>query len=135
MKPWFETTSNSRDIYFVLRDETKPKPHDKVLKAALIRRGSEALRQSFKQREQAPMIQILYQNGSIGDELWNRFQNAMKLIDLEVKECILEAESYKKGWAESFFKTCGEVTFNEAYRRRITGLTDKQNFIKEDWGL
>ncbi|CDK28136.1 unnamed protein product [Kuraishia capsulata CBS 1993] len=133
MKPFFPENI-PREIYFQLKYQ-EPKPNDKVLKAALIRRGSEAIRRMMKLRENQQHVKLLYERGSIGDELFLRHQFASKIQELELQELGLEAESYKQGWAPTFFAVCQEVTFNEALRRRVKAVDERKQVLSAEWGL
>lgn len=132
-KPFFPENL-PKQIYFQLKTQD-PKPNDQVLKAALLQRGAESIRRTIKLKEVAPQITQLYQRGSIGDELWERFQNASKLEELEIQEIVAETELYKKGWIQKFVPLLQEICFNEALRRRYEAIENRKLDLLENWGI
>lgn len=134
LKPLFPENLQ-KDIYLQLRDQDEPKVNDKVLKAALIRRGSEAIRRMLKLKESEQYINLLYQKGSIGDDVFERFKLASKMQQLELQEISVEVESVKTGWSQTFFQVCQEVTFNEALRRRVKAVDERREISVKEWGI
>jgi len=132
-KPFFGRNL-PKEMYFELRD-SEPKPNDKVLKAALMRRGAESIRRTIKLKEVQAYITTLYQKGSIGDDLWERYQTATKLEELEVQEIVMETEKYKKGWIPKFVPLLQEICFNEALRRRYGAIENRKLQLLEHWGI
>jgi len=63
---------------------------DSVLKAALLRRAVEDIQRIVQLRSAKPALQALLQRGSVGDELWQRFQRAEKEMEEEVKDVVNE---------------------------------------------
>jgi len=63
---------------------------DSVLKAALLRRAVEDIQRIVQLRTSKPALQALLQRGSVGDELWQRFQRAEKEMEDEVKDVVNE---------------------------------------------
>ncbi|KAH3670658.1 hypothetical protein OGAPHI_001173 [Ogataea philodendri] len=129
MRPIF-AENYQKEMYLQLKNATEPKVNDKVLKAALIRRGAEAIRRMIKLKEIQQYVKVLYQKGSIGDDVYESFNLQSKLQELELNELAAEAESYKKGWAQTFFPVCQEVTINEALRRRLNSLDPIKETLK-----
>ncbi|KAI5957673.1 sec66 [Candida theae] len=111
------------------------KPHKKVMKAALLRRGVEAIRRSMKLKENEPVFNKLYQNGSIGDDMFKQLEFEIKFQELELREIVTETEQYKKGWSQTFFPLAQEICFNEALRRRLNAVDDRSGKLSELWGL
>lgn len=109
------------------------KPHEKVLKAALLRRACEAIRRSMKLKENEPVFNKLYQDGLIGDDMLKQFEIEAKFQELELKEIVAECETYKKGWVQTFFPTAQEICFNEALRRRLYALDDRSKTLSQLW--
>ncbi|ESX02863.1 hypothetical protein KL918_002362 [Ogataea parapolymorpha] len=132
MKPIFKD-NYQREMYLQLKNQTEPKVNDKVLKAALIRRGAEAIRRMIKLKEIQQYVNVLYQRGSIGDDVYESFKLQSKLQELELNELAMEAESFKKGWAQTFFPVCQEVTINEALRRRLSSLEPMKESLDHQW--
>ena len=110
------------------------KPHEKVMKAALLRRGVEAIRRSLKLKENEPIFNRLYQERLIGDDVFRQFEFQAKFQEIEIKQIVQECESYKKGWAQLFFPVAQEICFNEALRRRLNAMTERGNSLAEVWG-
>ncbi|KAI5967856.1 sec66 [Candida margitis] len=111
------------------------KPHEKVMKAALLRRGVEAIRRSMKLKENEPVFNKLYQNGSIGDDMFKQLEFEVKFQELELRDIVAEAEQYKKGWSQTFFPLAQEICFNEALRRRLNAVDDRAGKLSELWDL
>ncbi|CCK68025.1 Sec63 complex subunit SEC66 KNAG_0A03420 [Huiozyma naganishii CBS 8797] len=124
---------DARDLYYEL--QATEKVHEKVLKAALLNRGAESVRRSFKMKELAPQVESLYKSGSVGEEYWKRFQTELKLIELEFKECLMEAEQLQPGWAQLYVALCQEICFNQAMQRRYHSILDRKNVCIEEWEL
>ncbi|ODV67888.1 hypothetical protein HYPBUDRAFT_137740 [Hyphopichia burtonii NRRL Y-1933] len=115
-------------------DATKEtKPHEKVLKAALLRRAVEAIRRSLKLKENEPIFKYLYQEGLIGDEVFRQFEFQAKYQELELKEIVQETELYKKGWVQTFFPVAQEICFNEALRRRLNAMDGRSKSLSVLW--
>ncbi|SCU84747.1 LADA_0D03554g1_1 [Lachancea dasiensis] len=130
--------SIARDIYFELKlmnESGDTKVHDKVLKAALLNRGAEAIRRTLKLKESEPQITMLYKNGCVGEEYWKRYQNEVKLVDLEFKETIQEAELIQPGWPQLFVLVCKEICFNQALKRRFQAILLRKDVFSKQWCL
>lgn len=128
----------ARDLYVELkeiRDSGEAKVDDKALKAALLNRGAEAIRRSFKVKELGPQVELLYKNGSIGEDYWERFQNEKKLVELELKEAIQEAEVLQPGWPKTFVPLCQEICFNQAMMRRYQSIAKRKEVCIQEWDL
>lgn len=109
------------------------KPHDRVMKAALLRRGTEGIRRSLKLKENEAVYKNLYENGLIGDEIYQQYTIQVKFQELEVKEIANECELYKKGWSQQFFKVAQEICFNEALRRRLSVMDQRAKDLADLW--
>lgn len=109
------------------------KPHEKVMKAALLKRAVEAIRRSLRLKESEPVYKNLYQNGLIGDDLFQQFNIQVKFQELEIKEIAQDCEVYKKNWSQLFFKVAQEICFNEALRRRLFAMDDRAKDLAELW--
>jgi len=124
----------ARELYYeikALKQDPENKIHDKVLQAALLNRGAEALRRTFKLKESEPQLEILYKMGAMGDEYHERCERETKLTDLEFKECIQEAEMIQQGFAQNFVALSREICFNEALRRRYSSIEIRKQMFKE----
>ncbi|EGA59720.1 Sec66p [Saccharomyces cerevisiae FostersB] len=111
------------------------KIHEKVLKAALLNRGAESVRRSLKLKELAPQINLLYKNGSIGEDYWKRFETEVKLIELEFKDTLQEAERLQPGWVQLFVMVCKEICFNQALSRRYQSILKRKEVCIKEWEL
>lgn len=130
--------TDARDIHLQLKsmsESEEAKVHEKVLKAALLNRGAEAIRRSLKLKEFEPQVEMLYKNGSIGEDYWKRYQNEVKLVDLEFKQVIQEAEMMQQGWAQLFVAVSKEICFNQALKRRYQAILKRKDVFSEQWGL
>ncbi|KAG7845323.1 hypothetical protein KL939_003895 [Ogataea angusta] len=87
----------------------------------------------IKLKEIQQYVNVLYQRGSIGDDVYESFKLQSKLQELELNELAMEAESFKKGWAQTFFPVCQEVTINEALRRRLNSLEPMKESLDHQW--
>ncbi|CCH59273.1 hypothetical protein TBLA_0B04360 [Henningerozyma blattae CBS 6284] len=128
----------AKDLYFELKtlnESGETKIHDKVLKAALLNRGSEAIRRSLKLKELAPQVEINYKTGSVGEDYWQRYQNEVKLIELEFKETLQEAELLQPGWSQMFVVVAKEICFNQALARRYQSILKRKEVAIEKWDL
>lgn len=110
------------------------KPHEKVMKAALLRRGVEAIRRSLKLKESEAVFNRLYQEGLIGDDVYRQFEFQAKFQEIEIKQIVQECEGFKKGWSQSFFPVAQEICFNEALRRRLSAMSERGDSLAEVWG-
>ncbi|SCU91989.1 LAMI_0E08240g1_1 [Lachancea mirantina] len=130
--------SVARDLYFEIQglaETGESKVHEKVVKAALLNRGAEAIRRTLKLKESEPQITVLYKNGSVGEEYWKRYQNEVKLTELEFKECIQEAEKLQPGWAQLFVAISKEICFNQAMARRYESILTRKEVNINQWAL
>ena len=95
LEPWFKSHLQ-RDIYLSLL-HTEPEPGEKspaipdsVLKAALLDRAVEDTRRILSLRSSKPALNTLIQKGSVGDDLWQRFQREEKTMEEEVRDVAAE---------------------------------------------
>lgn len=109
------------------------KPHEKVMKAALLRRAVEAIRRSLKLKENEPIFTKLYQEGLIGEEVHTQFEIEAKMQEMEFQAIVQEVESFKKGWVSTFFPLAQEICFNEALRRRLNAMDDRSKSLATLW--
>lgn len=99
LEPWFPQHV-TRNIYLSLLhldpeaasegEKKLSKVPDSVLKAALLKRAVEDIQRIVQLRQAKPALQTLVQRGSVGDELWQRFQRAEQEMELEVKDVVNE---------------------------------------------
>jgi len=103
LEPWFQPHLQ-RNIYLSLihMDPSDPssvpagsekslsKIPDSIIRAALLRRAVEDIHRIIQIRNAKPALQTLLQRGSVGEELWHRFQRAEQEIEEEVKDVVDE---------------------------------------------
>ncbi len=105
LESWFPQ-HRPRDIYLSLLhldpaeasdgadgEKKLSKVPDSVLKAALLRRALEDIQRIVQLRTSKPALQTLLQRGSVGDELWKRFERAEQEMEEEVKDVVNEVSS------------------------------------------
>ncbi|EKG22506.1 Sec62/63 complex subunit Sec66 [Macrophomina phaseolina MS6] len=89
LAPWFGPHT-TRNIYLSLLHLDQQKVPDSVLKAALLRRAVEDIHRIVEIRNAKAALQSLLQRGSVGDDLWQRFQRAEKEIEAELRDVVQE---------------------------------------------
>lgn len=89
LEPWFPPHLQ-RNIYLTLLHMESPKCPDSILKAALLRRATEDINRIVQIRSAKQALQTLLQRGSVGDDLWQRFQRAEKEIEEELRDVVNE---------------------------------------------
>lgn len=132
--------NHTHSLYLFLKQQynnpeatKESRPHEKVMKAALLRRGVEAIRRSLKLKEIEPTFNKLYQEGLIGDEVFKNFQFQAKFQEMDLKDIVQECETYKKGWVNLFFPVAQEICFNEALRRRLASMDERSKTLSIQW--
>ncbi|CEP61993.1 Sec63 complex subunit SEC66 LALA0_S04e05292g [Lachancea lanzarotensis] len=128
--------SIARDLYFELKqmnDSGEAKVHEKVLKAALLNRGAEAIRRTLKLKESEPQITMLYKNGCVGEEYWKRYQNEVKIVELDFKDAVQTAELMQPGWPQLFIAVSKEICFNQALKRRFQAILLRKEVFSKQW--
>ncbi|KAJ5807474.1 Sec62/63 complex subunit Sec66 [Penicillium robsamsonii] len=137
LEPWFPAHLQ-RDIYFSLlhlepsttsTNEKAPAIPDSIFKASLLRRAAEDIRRIMALRGQKQALTTLVQRGSVGDDLWQRFQRAEKEMEDEVKDVVSEANAYVPGWGQTIFQSANEMMNNDIYRKR---MDDQQRKLAEE---
>lgn len=105
---------------------------ESVLKASLLRRATEDIRRVLALRSQKQALSVLLQRGSVGDDLWQRFQRAEKEMEDEVKDVVAEANAYVPNWGQVIFQSANEMMNNDLYRKRMeehqTKLAEEKAF-------
>lgn len=156
LAPWF-STHLQRDVYFSLlhldqgysEKDKKPVP-DTVLKAALLRRATADIQRLIKLRNQKPALASLFQRGSVGEVLWQRFTRAEQDMDNEIRDVIFEvgslfphnetnidsvtkANTFAPGWGQIIFQTANEMVINFSLRQKIQTLQVTTNNERVEW--
>jgi translocation protein SEC66 len=155
LEPWFEPHI-PRNIYLsLLHLEPAPgqKPilvPDSVLRAALLRRATEDIHRVLAIRSAKAALGVLVQRGSVGDDLWKRFQRAEQEIEDELRDVVtevrtsintsknphsnpLQANALQPGWGASIFQTANEMASNIVIRKRVEDIQAKAKAETEWW--
>jgi translocation protein SEC66 len=90
--------------------------HIKLLKVQLLKRAVVDVQRVFSLREDRSTLALLLRNGAIGDDLWNEFNDAESEINLEIQDCIRDAEELEKGWGQSIFQQAAQLLAQEQQR-------------------
>jgi translocation protein SEC66 len=132
LSPWFPPHLQ-RDIYLTLLHKEDPKVPDSILKAALLRRATEDIHRIVQVRNAKQALQGLLQRGSVGDDLWQRFQRAEKEIEEELRDVVTEANAYAPNWGQSIFQSASEMAQNTQIRSQLTDILSTSQSEKEWW--
>lgn len=96
LEPWFPPHLQ-RNIYLSLlhlepesQDKKPPQVPESVLKAALLRRATVDIHRLLEIRNSKQAITTLLQRGSVGDDLWQRYQRADQEINEELRDVVNE---------------------------------------------
>jgi translocation protein SEC66 len=130
-QPWFPP-HHERNVYITLLQHTDPKPHDALLKAALLRRAVADVKRIFRIRDDKAALASLLQKGSIDDELWANFQAAEKELEAEIVEVVTEANTFADGWGQIIFQSAGEIAQNEKQREIYGKIAANRKAIGEE---
>jgi translocation protein SEC66 len=140
LAPWF-APHLQRNIYLTLlhmnpedeSDEKAPVVPDSVLKAALLRRAIEDLHRLVQIRSAKQACSQLLQRGSVGDDLWQRFQRAEKEMEEELRDVVTEANALSPNWGQSIFQSANEMILNGKMRDLVDDAQSKMASEKEWW--
>ncbi|KAJ4372218.1 Translocation protein S66 [Neocucurbitaria cava] len=132
LEPWFPPHLQ-RNVYLSLLHMENPKVPDSILKAALLRRATEDIHRIVQIRNAKQALQVLLQRGSVGDDLWQRFQRAEKEIEEELRDVVQEANAFAPNWGQTIFQSASEMAQNTHIRERLGEITAKAPAEKEWW--
>lgn len=159
LEPWFGPHLQ-RNIYLSLLhmepekgDEKTPKVPDNVLKAALLRRAVEDINRLVQIRTAKQAITSLLQKGSVGDDLWQRFQRAEKEMENELRDVVMEvrqpasnknphqlavltssqANGLAPNWGQFIFQSANEIAVNTQFRKKLGEIQETAAGEKEWW--
>ncbi|PVI08096.1 hypothetical protein DM02DRAFT_608202 [Periconia macrospinosa] len=132
LEPWFPPHIQ-RNIYLSLLHMDEPKCPDSILKAALLRRATEDITRIMAIRNAKQALQVLLQRGSVGDDLWQRFQRAEKEIEDELRDVVTEANAFAPNWGQTIFQSASEMLQNDQIRERVTEILSTAQSEKEWW--
>ncbi|KAI9215760.1 Sec62/63 complex, subunit Sec66, partial [Blastocladiella britannica] len=114
---WFGDGHPARKAYLELYDSMPDEfgpTQIKQLKAALLMRAKANIKRVLSLREDRAVLALLLRNGAIGDDLWQEFTDAEAEINLEVQQCMREAEDLQKGWGQQLFPEASQAVQQEA---------------------
>lgn len=75
-------------------EEGKPGVPESVLKAALLRRAVEDIQRLIQIKTAKQACSSLLQRGSVGDDLWQRFQRAEREMEEELRDVVTEVSLF-----------------------------------------
>ncbi|KAF2679324.1 hypothetical protein K458DRAFT_314583 [Lentithecium fluviatile CBS 122367] len=132
LEPWFPPHLQ-RNVYLSLLHMESPKCPDSILKAALLRRATEDIQRIIQIRSAKQALQVLLQRGSVGDDLWQRFQRAEKEIEEELRDVVNEANAFAPNWGQTIFQSASEMAQNNHIRERLSEILSTAQSEKEWW--
>lgn len=139
LEPWFGPHLQ-RNVYLSLLhmdpengDESTGKIPDNVLKASLLRRAVEDINRLVQIRTAKQAISSLLQKGSVGDDLWQRFQRAEKEMENELRDVVMEANAIAPNWGQFIFQSANEIAVNMQFRKRLEEIQGKVVGEREWW--
>ncbi|KAM0712187.1 hypothetical protein Q7P37_011281 [Cladosporium fusiforme] len=143
LEPWFPQHV-TRNIYLSLlhldpeaasdgSEKKLSKVPDSVLKAALLKRAVEDIQRIVQLRQAKPALQTLLQRGSVGEELWQRFQVAEQEMEAEVKDVVSEANAFAPNWGQVIFQSANEINQNILLKKRIGEMQVELDADKVWW--
>ncbi|KAF9735830.1 hypothetical protein PMIN06_002194 [Paraphaeosphaeria minitans] len=132
LEPWFPPHLQ-RNVYLSLLHQEDPKVPDSILKAALLRRATEDISRIIQVRSQKQALQVLLQRGSVGDDLFQRFQRAEKEIEEELRDVVQEANAFAPNWGQSIFQSASELSQNHMLRERLNEILATTDSERQWW--
>jgi len=139
LAPWFPPHLQ-RNIYLSLLhlepedgQEKAPKVPESVLKAALLRRAVEDIQRIIQIRANKQACSFLLQRGSVGDDLWQRFQRGEKEMEEELRDVVVEANALAPGWGQTIFQSANEIYANLQFKKKLEEVESHKESEKEWW--
>ncbi|KAK3934487.1 putative translocation protein sec66 protein [Diplogelasinospora grovesii] len=139
LAPWFGPHLQ-RDIYLSLLhmepeagSEKAPKVPDSIIRAALLRRAVEDIHRIIQIRTAKAACSSLLQRGSVGDDLWQRFQRAEKEMEEELRDVVMEANALAPNWGQIIFQSANEIAANTNLREKLDEIQAQAEHEKEWW--
>ncbi|KAI9813079.1 MAG: translocation protein S66 [Pycnora praestabilis] len=139
LAPWFPPHLQ-RNIYLSLlhlepntsSQKATPVP-ESVLKAALLRRATEDIHRILAIRSAKQALSNLLQRGSVGDDLWQRFQRAEKEVEEELRDVVNEANAFAPNWGQTIFQSANEMAASAMIRKRTEEIQAQAKPEREWW--
>ncbi|EPX74233.1 ER protein translocation subcomplex subunit Sec66 [Schizosaccharomyces octosporus yFS286] len=128
---WFGKNS-ARSYFFRLLEQNPPVP-DTVIKAGLVLRATEALRQLMRLKSSRMALNVLLNRGGVGDDLVRKFSRLEKETELELMDIAKTANSLQPGWNQFIFQTCNEIIENEKILEHIDQIPNDLEQISIRW--
>lgn len=133
--------------------EKAPKVPDSVIRAALLRRAVEDIHRIIQIRTAKASCTSLLQRGSVGDDLWQRFQRAEKEMEEELRDVVMEvrravpqfpaaipikltvsqANALAPNWGQIIFQSANEILANSILKERLDEIQAQTEKEKEWW--
>ncbi|KAK2600250.1 Translocation protein S66 [Conoideocrella luteorostrata] len=139
LAPWFPPNLQ-RNVYLSLLHmepedgkEKSPKVPDSVLKAALLRRAVEDIDRLIQIKSAKQACSSLLLRGSVGDDLWQRFQRAEKEMEEELRDVVTEANALAPNWGPTIFQSAHEIAANTRLRQRLDEIESQKEAEKKWW--
>lgn len=143
LAPWFGPNLQ-RNVYLSLlhmeRDDDPPasKPAaplipQSVLRAALLRRAVQDIERLIQIKNSKQACSSLLQRGSVGDDLWKRFQRAEKEMEEELRDVVTEANALAANWGSTIFQSAHEIAANTRLRQRLDEIQAQTKAEKQWW--
>ncbi|CAG9939227.1 unnamed protein product [Clonostachys rosea f. rosea IK726] len=137
LEPWF-SPHLQRNIYLSLlhlspEDGGEKRVPDSVLKAALLRRAVEDLHRLVQIRSAKQACSTLLQRGSVGNDLWKRFQRAEKEMEEELRDVVTEANALAPNWGQTIFQSANEMAINYKVRNHVDDFQVQARAERQWW--
>ncbi|KFG86878.1 hypothetical protein MANI_002581 [Metarhizium anisopliae] len=138
LAPWFGPNLQ-RNVYLSLLhmdpedgNQKSPRVPDSVLKAALLRRAVEDIDRLIQIKSAKQACSSLLLRGSVGDDLWQRFQRAEKEMEEELRDVVTEANALAPNWGPTIFQSAHEIAANTRLRASL-GEIEAQKAAEKAW--
>ncbi|KAJ6788571.1 hypothetical protein PWT90_11089 [Aphanocladium album] len=136
LAPWFGPNLQ-RNVYMSLLhmepEEGKEGVSDSVLKAALLRRAVEDIQRLIQIKTAKQACSSLLQRGSVGDDLWQRFQRAEREMEEELRDVVTEANALAPNWGPTIFQSAHEIASNTKLRESLEEIEAQAESEKAWW--
>ena len=156
LAPWFPPHLQ-RNVYLSLLhlepeegEKKSPAVPESVIRAALLRRAVEDIHRIVQVRSAKQACSTLLQRGSVGDDLWQRFERAEKEMEEELRDVVMEvsnnfiltlqasdnatqANALAPNWGQAIFQSANEIAANTIFRKRLEEIQAQTDSEKEWW--
>lgn len=140
LAPWFGPNLQ-RNMYLSLLhlgpeesgNEKAPRIPESVMKAALLRRAVEDIERLIQIKTAKQACSSLLQRGSVGDDLWQRFERAEKEMEEELRDVVTEANAMVPNWGPTIFQSAHEISGNTKLRERLAEIEAQADAEKAWW--